>query len=125
MHGMFYGIGDGRYRDHRALRFQADQAHDWERQVVVGSIFVAGGLDGMDFTGDDLAVSPGWSSEPVGESLSQSFAAPKRNAVAVRARNVRGVCCQWHPARDPYVFRQAGSRYSAADWPSCPSFAVA
>ena len=105
---MFYGIGAAVIGIIARSTFKLTKLTIGERQAVMGSIFVAGGLDGMDFTGDYLALSPGWSSEPIRESLSQPSAAPKHNTVALGARNIRGVCCRWHPVADLPVFRKAG-----------------
>jgi hypothetical protein len=75
--GMFYGVGAA------VMGIIARSA--FKRTITIGKnklwralFFVAGGLDGVDFTGDCLALSPGWSSEPVSESLSPPFAAPKQ-----------------------------------------------
>jgi len=74
---MFYGIGAAVIGIIARSAFKLTKLTIGERQAVMGSIFVAGGLDGMDFTGDYLALSPGWSSEPIRESLSQPVCRPQ------------------------------------------------
>jgi hypothetical protein len=115
----------GRYKDHRALSFEAEQAHDWERQPVVGSIFVAGGLDGMDFTGDYLALSPGWSSEAISESLSRPFAVPKRIPLLFTPKTFAAFGASGTRLQIFMYFAKAGMFVSGSGLTSCPSSTVA